>query len=474
MGTIKNTFRRFSRSERGNIGIVFGAAATALVSANLFAVEYSRAVTVKAEVQRNLDATLIHLARTEARLDPQVPGEAFLRAAVANSNVDLDSFDPQFTWNEETAELNAVVNFSPELVVAEDLLPEIMMQVAAAATPLFDGDIELALVLDSSGSMLYSINDANGDTPVAAPNRRIDALQSAVSRMLDVIEETSNNEASIAVIPYASSVDISDLYVRGETHEFRAVEGRTEEDLQLNLVDETAIQRVSYGNAGMLRKKGIWAAERFQSHNDDGFRLYRRNPNGSENTAVPITSQRFMGTFCNSVYVNLFNSFCVPAARRFIGDSYFYKGHFHPHIGVLPQTTNTQEVRDFLAKIDPYGGTAGHLGAAWGLYALNRNWHGVFEHPAGQPEKWSEGSKHLVIMTDGQFNSPQTPGITQDDIFDYFQEICDHAARVGISVYTVGLLVEDQRMDEVLGDCVTSPNAFRNIGRATTEARISG
>jgi len=90
-------------------------------------------------------------------------------------------------------------------------------------------------------------------------------------------------------------------------------------------------------------------------------------------------------------------------------------------------------------------------------------------------------------MTDGQFNSPQTPGITQDDIFDYFQEICDHAARVGISVYTVGLLVEDQRMDEVLGDCVTSPsryfrvnngdelvNAFRNIGRATTEARISG
>jgi len=212
-----------------------------------------------------------------------------------------------------------------------------MMQVAAAATPLYDGDIELALVLDSSGSMLYSINDANGDTPVAAPNRRIDALQSAVSRMLDVIEETSNNEASIAVIPYASSVDISDLYVRGETHEFRAVEGRTEEDLQLNLVDETAIQRVSYGNAGMLRKKGIWAAERFQSHND----------------------QRFMGTFCNSVYVNLFNSFCVPAARRFIGDSYFYKGHFHPHIGVLPQTTNTQEVRDFLAKIDPYGGTAG-------------------------------------------------------------------------------------------------------------------
>ncbi len=60
-----------------------------------------------------------------------------------------------------------------------------------------------------------------------------------------------------------------------------------------------------------------------------------------------------------------------------------------------------------LAAIDNLaasGGTAGHIGAAWGWYLLSPEWSAVFGSRAGRPWDPAKVMKVVVLMTDGDFN----------------------------------------------------------------------
>jgi hypothetical protein len=97
-------------------------------------------------------------------------------------------------------------------------------------------------------------------------------------------------------------------------------------------------------------------------------------------------------------------------------------------MGVMPMTKDVQAVRDYVEDFTPAGGTAGHIGAAWGLYALTPAWNNTFDHPAGKPQSFDETTeKYLVIMTDGEFNSQKDPNMDDDEMYKYFQSVCGKA-----------------------------------------------
>ena len=73
----------------------------------------------------------------------------------------------------------------------------------------------------------------------------------------------------------------------------------------------------------------------------------------------------------------------------------------------LADLSSSGERSALLAAIDNLeasGGTAGHIGTAWGWYMLSPEWSGVFGTRAGRAWDPSRVIKVVVLMTDGQFN----------------------------------------------------------------------
>ena len=81
-------------------------------------------------------------------------------------------------------------------------------------------------------------------------------------------------------------------------------------------------------------------------------------------------------------------------------------------VQALTDLSNTSARQSFNAAIDSMsanGGTAGHVGTAWGWYLLSPSWSAVFGSQAGLPYS-TNVHKIVVLLTDGIFNTAYNNG----------------------------------------------------------------
>ncbi len=479
MTSILQKMKSFRTSESGSTAIMFGLLFTTIMGTVGFAVDYERAQNERKIVQKHLDATLIHLGRGNKKTQPQEPGSKYLLDSLAQAKIETENINPTFTYDAVEGSITGTVNIRPRTIISGGILPEIEMQVVSKAKPRVVGTVEIALVLDNSGSMNFSIHN-DSETYVSAPNRRADSLQEAVGGMFDVIYSNPTVTPAVSVIPYANSVDITDVFVKNPKSSFKGANGWTMEGLG---IDDLDASDVTYQDRS--QGKGVWATERFVRKNSNGS--YREDLGSPASRAMPVLSQGTMQTWCHSNYAYYYGTRCIQVAKGPNGQ--WYKGGYYKATnGILTMTDDSQVVRDYVASFEPKGGTAGHIGAAWGLYTLVPWWNGFFDHEAGKPQAFAETTeKYLVIMTDGEFNSTQDSSMSGDDVFNYFGSICAKARSKDITVFTVGLkVVENTKTDISLRECAGDSgryfpvadheelkDAFVKIGRETGGLRIS-
>ena len=460
---------------------MFGLIFTTVMGAVGFAVDFERAQNEKKIVQNHLDATLLHLGRSDDKSDPQAPGTKFLLASLRQSSLDVENLTPTFTYDPVEGSVTGTVKITPRSIISGGIMPEITMEVTSKAKPKVTGTVEIALVLDNSGSMNFGI-DSTAESYVSPPNRRADSLQTAVSGMFDVIYSNPQVTPAVSVIPYATSVDITDMFARNDSGVFTGANGASLYSLGLSNLDLNSILYQNHTSG-----KGVWAAERFLNQNSDGsYNISLDKPNNGSQ-AIPVLSQSKMERWCSDRYYRYYGSRCINVSKAPNG-KWYIDGYYRPTNGILPMTKDSQTVRNYVSAFEPNGGTAGHIGAAWGLYSLLPSWYSFFDHDAGAPQSLGETTeKYLVIMTDGEFNSAQTSSMWTNDIFTYFSSICAIARENDITIFTVGLkVVEDTKTDLSLRECVGKTGryfsvdnheglkgAFKDIGREAGVLRIS-
>jgi Flp pilus assembly protein TadG len=132
--------------------------------------------------------------------------------------------------------------------------------------------------------------------------------------------------------------------------------------------------------------------------------------------------------------------------------------------------TGRNRIADLKADIDayvPFGGTAGHIGAAWGWYALSPSWGGIWpiaSRPA--PYNPADTIKSVLLMTDGEFNVSYLNGPGNDvttmsgESYAQFQTLCTAMKAKKIIVYTVGFGLTNARAIDELKACATSETQF--------------
>ncbi len=122
----------------------------------------------------------------------------------------------------------------------------------------------------------------------------------------------------------------------------------------------------------------------------------------------------------------------------------------------VPLTNDRDTLTNYIDSLDPNGGTAGHLGVAWGWYMISPEW--TAELPAA-PRGYDEPDtvKAMILMTDGSFNA--TINNSQGSSTWQAKQLCDNIKNKGVVIYAVAFQAPSSGED-TLNYCSSGPEFF--------------
>lgn len=437
-----------------------------VAAATVAAVEFADINETKFDVQDSLDAAV--LAGT-LRPDLDEPGindrlqadvEAFFRAELAKADLRVSEVIANFSFDAARDRVVGNVTFTYDTIFIGSVLGVRTVNLRAEAAPERPVKIEMALALDVSGSMKWPVDEDDVEAPLGS--RRLDALSSGVEALLASLAEEDRVEPVYAVIPFSSSVDLTDLYDAGQASWFTGINGQPVPNVCAGgrSADPADCDPIDNPNASQLSDPvqspvGAWAAERYTSKTATDFTLSLNAP-GTGN-AVPVVTQGPRSVNCHPGNVETFGHECIEVTTDPLrAEQDFYA----PRVGILPLTDDIQAVSDFVGALEPQGATAAHLGAMWGLYALTAEWNDVFQHPYGEPTAFeSRTRKVLVIMTDGANTVVHDNSLAETDHDIYFQSVCAKARDLGVTIYAVGMRLSEVT-DALLTQCAGTASQY--------------
>ncbi len=178
-----------------------------------------------------------------------------------------------------------------------------------------------------------------------------------------------------------------------------------------------------------------------------------------------------------------------------------------PTAPIIPLSSDREGLKAAIDNFAVAGSTAGQIGAAWGWYTVSPNFNSLWPASAAGPYRDPNTLKAVILMTDGEFNTPFCSGViardagpgsgsaadyincnaANGDPFDQTIALCTAMKAEGVIVYTVGLEVASGGgAERVIRDCASSSRhvylpasgadlteAFKAIGRDITRLRIS-
>lgn len=196
-----------------------------------------------------------------------------------------------------------------------------------------------------------------------------------------------------------------------------------------------------------------------------------------------------------------------PASTTLFGRVYPATSNPCPTAQLVPLSSDKEALTSVISGLSVQGSTAGHLGLAWGWYALTPEFGSLWP-AANRPANLSTHLRKIaVLMTDGDFNTTYCNGVISRDAgsgsgsasdhincnspngnaFDQAVTLCNNAKASGVTIYTVGFEVSNgSPAQQVLNQCASSMghayladngtelrDAFRDIATAISLLRLT-
>lgn len=403
---------RFQADCRGATAVVFGLSAMVLMMAMGLAYDGSRVYDVNTKVQRALDAAALAAAKIldlEGASDSQVVDTARAYFSAHRPSIRMDGLvlgETVVGVDRTASTVNVEIAVSLRSLFGSLTGGDTSIDFVPAATATFKSKkIELSLVLDITGSM--------------ASSGKIDALKVAAKNLVDTLfaANPSPGQVRVALVPYSASVNAGSY--------FDAVTGGS-------------------GGGGSFSGWSSWS-----NWNGGGSSCVVERAGADAYTDAPPAAGNYLGTS---------NAGANP--------NYSCPG---PVVVPLSDLSDAAQRANFKSAIDaltPLGGTAGHIGTAWGWYFLSDKWKSLWPAENQPKPKSPDIIKAMIIMTDGEFNTSYANGsVNSTDPTAVgssgYQalQLCSAIASDNIAIYTVAFMAPASA-ETLLQTCSGSGNFY--------------
>ena len=194
----RDALRSFARARDGNVAITFAILLVPILAAAGAAIDYSRANSVRADMQAALDSTALMLSKeaaTDTASQLQTNATAYFKAAFNRPYTqDITVSASYSTTNGPTVVVNGSVSVPTTLM---GIFGYNAITVSSSSTTAWGTSrLRVALVLDNTGSM----NDSG----------KLSALKTATKNLLSQLQSaaTTDGDVYVSIIPFVKDVNI--------------------------------------------------------------------------------------------------------------------------------------------------------------------------------------------------------------------------------------------------------------------------
>ncbi|MGA7973113.1 MAG: pilus assembly protein [Pseudolabrys sp.] len=412
----RSALHSFARARDGNVAITFAILLIPILGAAGAAIDYSRANSVKADMQAALDTTALMLAKeadTDTASQLQTNAAAYFNAA----------FNRPSTQNITISASYSTTNGPTVVVNGSVAVPTTFMGIfgynaitvkSSSTTAWGTSRLRVALVLDNTGSM--------------AQAGKITALKTATKNLLSQLQSaaTTDGDVYVSIIPFVKDVNFD------------------KSNYAANWIDWTdwdANNGTCQGRGGgwnstqtsCQQNGGTWKPKNHASWNgcvtDRGDTNAPNSGDYDTNVVAPSTS------ITATLYAAEEYSSCPKAA---MGLSYDWT-----------------KMNSLVNSMQPSGNTNQAIGLQAGWMSLTGG--GPFTAPAEDPTYTYQ--KVIILLTDG-LNTQDRWYNNQSDIDTRQEMTCNNIKAAGITLYTIQVNTGGDPTSTLLQNCASSSDKF--------------
>lgn len=399
-------FRRFKADQSGATAMIFGLSLVPLMGFAGCALDYSRAASVQTEFQRAVDIAALALVRDSAsnpQADLQTKGRILFDNTVrVDPSVKVGSFTVTQTGPTIKVEASGSVTNAMMQVLG---IPQTAVSAASTST-WGTQNVELALVLDNTGSM--------GDT--ISGQRKIDALKANAKDLLTSLRQMAvrSDSVKVSVVPFDTEVRL-DPSLYGRNDWFRFGRGATPRNWTGYVFDRDSSYATSDAAPSSSAQDSLFPAPRDTEYHTNA--TLEQESTRDLSTMKPLTSLYGYGDY----------------------------------------TSLTQMVD----AMQPRGYTNIALGVMWGLATLSSG------EPFTEASTAANAKKFMIVLTDGDntmnhVNGSLSANVSQIDANT--KDACTATKNANVEVFTIRLLKGNRSL---LSDCSSGVGHYFDVQNAT-------
>jgi Flp pilus assembly protein TadG len=457
---------RFLTDRRGGFSPIFALILLPIAGAAGMAVDYGRAAATHDALQAAADATAL------AVINPRY-SQAEVKAAA--QSIFAAQLREKYGLTVDT-EMEATLSpdgKSVTIAVVGSVKNSFMQVLGQPYTPVgvtstglrgLDNSLELALVLDNTGSM--------------STDNKLVTLKSSANLLIDTLTADPQAKVKIGVVPFSTYVNVG-MNNRGASWLSGSQDYSTSNTTNSCTTPTTTCKTYATTNVQSCKKVNCTTVQSCTTN--DGVKTCTpvqqcQNQCTVTGTTQTCTAWNYGPQVCTpkTTVTNYKWSGCVQSRNHPLNLSDDNSGTPYPALmnqtcgsPIVPLTTNKTTVKSAINAMGASGETYIPAGLVWGLNILS----------PGQP--FTEGDaydgqnrkprKALVLMTDGVNTKSMTSttngthnGSSTALANDYTSKLCTTVKSRNIEVYTIALMVTDATVQNLLQACATSASNFFN------------
>jgi len=480
--TTTGRFSALARNQKGNVAILFGLALIPIALAVGVATDYGRALAVRGQMADAADTAALAVGSWQGLNEAQMKQKA---------RQFFDANYPSSTMG-TVGKIDVLPSGDDVIVKVSGSVPTSFLRLANVSALDVEAqttvtrrqrNIELALVLDTTGSM--------------ASGGKMTAMQNAAKKMVDDLygDGSTSDTLKVAVVPFSAAVNVG------------------KDNANASWIDKNGKSKAAYEDF----KKGVKVFDLLDDMDDEEWSGCVRERIGDKyeltdftprsGTASSLFAPYFApdepddehddGDYYNNNYIDDGDCGQRRSWRRTPARCQKYTGKYEdaeyssssrghdmncPPRPITPLTSTKGTAISAINALKPKGSTVIPAGLLWGWRVLSP----TAPFTEGVPyddEKWI---KAIVLLTDGQNSVGGGRSNHNKSYYNAFgyaakghlgnkngrnaekelnsktQTVCNNIKAEGVVIYTIGFKVNDTTTKNLLRNCATEPDMYYN------------